>query len=80
MVYEHGVTGERVSVPLKRGSLQVVTGEARYQWKHSIPPENFAGPIRVSLTFRRQGEAGRQRVQVTSGEGRPKKKLRAAYR
>lgn len=69
MVYERGT--DRVEVFLKRGSLQVVTGEARYRWKHSIPNEKIEGPRRVSLTFRRQGA---DRVQVSSSSSRLFKK------
>ena len=60
-------TGEEIDVLLKRGSLQVVTGEARYRWKHSIPPENFTGVRRVSLTFRHQG-GGAGSVAVSSSK------------
>jgi len=73
MVYEHGTTGERVEVLLKRGSLQVVTGKARYDWMHEIPPENFAGASRVSLTFRRQGGEG---AQLSRGKKKKKRRRR----
>ena len=73
MVYEHGTTGERVDVLLKRGSLQVVTGKARYDWKHAIPRENFAGASRVSLTFRRQGGGG---AQMSRGKKRRRRTMR----
>ena len=57
MVYVHERTQERVDVHLPRRSLQVVTGESRYSWKHSIPLNTFEGDVRYSLTFRKQGSA-----------------------
>jgi alkylated DNA repair dioxygenase AlkB len=65
MVYVNPKTNETVEVTLPRRSLQVVTGESRYQWKHSIPLDKFHGDTRVSLTFRRQGSS--TAVQVVSG-------------
>lgn len=55
MVYHHPASDRRLEVKLPRRSLQVITGEARYQWTHAIPTENIHGDQRISLTFRRQG-------------------------
>jgi alkylated DNA repair dioxygenase AlkB len=60
MVFSHGSTGEQVSLLLEPRSLLIMKGEARYQWKHSIPGRKtdiHQGEIierrrRVSLTFR----------------------------
>eukprot|EP00249_Psilotum_nudum_P005933 c19334_g1_i1 orf=204-1418(+) len=43
---------ERYKVFLKRQSLQVLTGESRYNFTHSIQNQDLLGPRRVSLTFR----------------------------
>lgn len=55
---EHGPY--RVSVPLKPGSIILLTGAARYDWSHSIPPRKtdeidgvkMPRGRRLSLTFR----------------------------
>ena len=41
-----------VDILLPRRSLQVQTGETRYDWIHSISSENLLGERRVSITFR----------------------------
>jgi alkylated DNA repair dioxygenase AlkB len=53
----HKATGERASVWLAPRSLLVLTGEARYAWRHAIParksdPGHGPRGRRVSLTFR----------------------------
>lgn len=53
-------TNKRISVFLEQGSLMVMSGEARLEWTHSIPPrksdfvlgERVSRSRRVSLTFR----------------------------
>ncbi len=63
MQFEQARTGERTPVYLAQRSLAVLTGEARYEWTHSIakrqsdPPRNGKGRRvprrrRVSITFR----------------------------
>lgn len=60
MSFTQCVTGERVDLLLEVGSLVVLQGEARYEWKHSIPArmtDRVGGKIvrrrrRVSATFR----------------------------
>ena len=65
-VREHsGPSRAPVHVRLPRRSLQVMTGEARYEWTHAIPRRCFgAGCLRrVSVTFRGQGlSRGRARA------------------
>ena len=62
MVYVNPETNQTVEVLLPRRSLQVVTGESRYKWKHSIPINKFKGDTRYSLTFRCQGSSNVQVV------------------
>lgn len=60
MAFEHAASGEAVSLMLEPRSLLVLQGEARYQWKHSIPARKTdhheGGQVvrgrRISLTFR----------------------------
>jgi len=44
-----------IDVLLKRRTLQIVSGIARYDYEHSIPFECFLGNRRVSITFRQAG-------------------------
>jgi alkylated DNA repair dioxygenase AlkB len=61
MDFIHSETGEKLSLLLEPRSLLVLTGNARYMWKHSIAPrksDHYQGQIiqrtrRVSLTFRK---------------------------
>ena len=46
-----GEIGELKKVLLKRRTLQVLTGEARYGWEHGIRKEDLFGD-RVSVTMR----------------------------
>lgn len=41
---------QKVTIPLKVGSLYVLTGDARYKWKHSL--RNTSPVTRYSITFR----------------------------
>jgi alkylated DNA repair dioxygenase AlkB len=60
MLFSHPRTCMKLRLLLDPGSLYVMQGEARYQWKHSIPSRKTdvygQGRIqrhrRVSLTFR----------------------------
>jgi 2OG-Fe(II) oxygenase superfamily len=45
--------GTPTGVLLPRRSLQIMTGDWRYKYYHSIPNENLLGERRVSITFRR---------------------------
>jgi hypothetical protein len=44
--------GKPTGVLLPRRSLQIMTGDWRYNYHHSIPNENLLGERRVSITFR----------------------------
>ena len=46
---------ERASIPLARRSAYLLTGEARWDWEHSIVPMNTT---RRSITFRSLSEKG----------------------
>lgn len=49
---EKGVLGEKVKVLLKPRTLQILTGEARYNFSHGIEHEDLLSPSRISLTMR----------------------------
>lgn len=61
MDLEHVSSGKKGSMMLDAGSLLVLSGEARYDWMHSIPARKedvwqgitFTRDRRVSLTFRK---------------------------
>lgn len=61
MHFTYVETGENYSLLLEPGSVLSFTGEARYQWRHSIPArktdvwkhQKIYRSRRVSLTFRR---------------------------
>ena len=69
MLFTHTRTAVQVPVLVEPGSLVVMQGEARYGWKHSIPPrktdvyqgQRIERGRRVSLTFRKVMEALRNR-------------------
>ncbi|EKX51400.1 hypothetical protein GUITHDRAFT_150889 [Guillardia theta CCMP2712] len=44
---------DKIKVLVPRRSLQVVTGRARFEHTHGIDLDDFHGPRRVSITFRR---------------------------
>lgn len=50
---EHDLVG----VDLPRRCLQLVTGKARYNYKHRIRQEDLFGDKRISVTFRRAGSS-----------------------
>lgn len=57
-------TGEKdVMVELPRRSLQLVTGDARYRWTHSIPASSILDERRVSITWRQVG-AGKKSLSL----------------
>lgn len=45
-------TDERLEVLLPRRSLQIMTGDSRYYWKHAILTENLLDDRRISITMR----------------------------
>ena len=49
MVFSRG--SQKIEVPVARRSIYVMTGDARYEWKHSMKPETNIRP-RYSLTYR----------------------------
>ena len=61
MRFIKGIGGEVIDVEIPRRSLYVMQDEARYKWKHAIPPrkkDNVDGNIqhrerRVSITYRK---------------------------
>lgn len=61
MYFTHSITGEKYSLLLEPRSLLVLTGDARYEWQHSIAgrkTDKHQGQIirrtrRLSLTFRK---------------------------
>lgn len=44
---------ETIHMPLPRRSALILTGEARYKWRHSIDGKQKHNGTRVSLTFRK---------------------------
>ena len=55
MTYSSQTEQRTVRVRLPRRCLQIVSGEARYYFKHSIDKEDVLGSRRVSVTFRMSG-------------------------
>ncbi len=43
---------EKISIPLKHGSVLVMKGELQHHWEHSVPKRTRARGNRVNLTFR----------------------------
>lgn len=60
MEFTHSATGEKIAHMLEPCSLIILSGDARYKWKHGISSrktDKYKGLIiqrgrRVSLTFR----------------------------
>jgi hypothetical protein len=50
-----------VDVPLPRRCLQLISGEGRYKWEHSIPLGALVDERRVSITWRGAGIKGRSK-------------------
>jgi len=45
---------EEIKVLIPKRSLYLLTGLARYKWKHGIPPDSLVGgDKRISLTYRK---------------------------
>ena len=60
---------EEIDVLLPKNCLQLVTGNARYNFKHSIRSTNIFGPRRVSVTWRQAG-LGKSGTSKVVGENR----------
>jgi len=47
---------QKIAIPLKKRELLVLSGEARWKWKHSIPArkkdEGILRGLRISMTWR----------------------------
>jgi len=47
---------QKIAIPLKKRELLVLSGEARWKWKHSIPArkkdEGISRGLRISMTWR----------------------------
>jgi alkylated DNA repair dioxygenase AlkB len=50
-----------VDVPLPRRCLQLISGEGRYKWEHSIPTDFIHDERRVSITWRGAGIKSRNK-------------------
>jgi len=49
---KHKFTGEKITLPLKSGSLLVMGGETQAYWQHSLPRTKKPKLARINLTFR----------------------------
>ena len=49
---KHKVTGEKLSFPLKSGSLLIMAGETQHYWQHCLPRTKKEKAARINLTFR----------------------------
>jgi hypothetical protein len=56
MSYMESKGGREFDVNLPRRCLQLVTGTARYRYKHGIKEENLFNEMRISMTFRQAGD------------------------
>lgn len=45
-------TNEVIAMAFPRRSLVIMSGDARYTWKHSIPNSELLSPNRISITYR----------------------------
>jgi len=43
---------ERITIPLKHGTLLIMSGEMQHFWQHSVPKRTRVKKSRVNLTFR----------------------------
>ena len=51
--FKHKLTGEKLSLPLKSGSLLVMSGETQAYWQHCLPRTKKQKLARINLTFRK---------------------------
>lgn len=49
---KHKVTKEKLTIPLKTGSLLLMSGETQHFWQHCIPRTKRVKSPRINLTFR----------------------------
>lgn len=49
---KHKVSGEKLNIPLKTGSLLVMSGETQRYWQHCLPKTKRLKNARINLTFR----------------------------
>lgn len=49
---KHKITGEKLSFPLKSGSLFIMAGQSQHYWQHCLPRTKKPKSARVNLTFR----------------------------
>ncbi|WDE08382.1 alpha-ketoglutarate-dependent dioxygenase AlkB [Thalassomonas viridans] len=50
--FKHKMSGEKLTIPLKSGSLLIMAGETQRCWQHCVPRTKKAKLPRISLTFR----------------------------
>ncbi len=50
---KHKVSGEKLTIPLKSGSLFVMAGETQQYWQHCLPRTKKEKRARINLTFRK---------------------------
>ena len=46
---------QKITIPLKHGTLLVMSGELQHHWQHSVPKRKRVRGSRFNLTFRRIG-------------------------
>ena len=50
--FKHKISGEKLTIPLKSGSLLTMSGETQHFWQHCLPRTKKAKLPRINLTFR----------------------------
>lgn len=51
-VLKHNETGQKIVIPLKHGSLLIMSGALQHHWKHCVPKRKKVKGSRFNLTFR----------------------------
>ena len=51
-ILKHNDTGIKIKIPLKHGSLLVMSGALQHHWQHSVPKRKKVKGARFNLTFR----------------------------
>lgn len=49
---KHKITGEKLNLPLKSGSLLIMAGETQQYWQHCLPRTKKQKLARINLTYR----------------------------
>ena len=49
---KHNSTGEKLTIPLKSGSLLIMSGKTQHYWQHCLPRCKREKRARINLTFR----------------------------